>query len=113
MGEPILINDLAIRMINLSGLEVKNKENPEGDIEICEIGLRPGEKLYEELLIEGDSKKTEHPLIYIANEKFIEYDNLMEELEKLQSSIDKNDKDLVFSIISNLVEEWEKFNFEL
>ena len=111
MGEPILINDLAIRMINLSGLEVKNKENPEGDIEICEIGLRPGEKLYEELLIEGDSKKTEHPLIYIANEKFIEYDKLMEQLEKLQISIDKNDKDLVFSIISNLVEEWEKFNF--
>ena len=111
MGEPVLINDLAIRMINLSGLEVKNKENPEGDIEICEIGLRPGEKLYEELLIDGDSKKTEHPLIYIANEKFIEYDKLMPQLDKLKISLDKNDKATVFSIISNLVQEWEKYKF--
>ena len=112
MGDPVLIKDLAMRMINLSGLEVKNKENPEGDIEICEIGLRPGEKLYEELLIDGDSKKTEHPLIYIANEKFIEYNRLFSELEKLKISLDKSDKASVFRILSNLVEEWQQFNFQ-
>ena len=55
MGEPILIKDLAMQMINLSGLTIKDKENPKGDIEIICTGLRPGEKLYEELLIEDNS----------------------------------------------------------
>ena len=109
MGEPILIKDLAIRMINLSGLEVKDNDNPEGDIEISEVGLRAGEKLYEELLIDGDSKRTDHPLIYLAKEKYIEYNQLMRELDKLKIAIDKNDKPRLFSIISNLVEEWKQF----
>ena len=63
MGEPIKIYDLAEQMINLSGLKIKNLNNPNGDIEIKITGLRPGEKLYEELLIDGNPERTKHPLI--------------------------------------------------
>ena len=67
MGEPVLIKELAEQMIRLSGLKVKTKDEKDGDIEIVNIGLRPGEKLYEELLIDG-KRKTKHPLIFKANE---------------------------------------------
>ena len=63
MGEPILIKDLAIKMIKLMGKTLKDEENDKGEIEIKTIGLRPGEKLYEELLIDGKSVPTEHPNI--------------------------------------------------
>ena len=69
MGVPKKIIDLAREMIWLSGLREKNKENPDGDIEIIYTGLRPGEKLYEELLIDSNSMPTNHPLIYKALEK--------------------------------------------
>ena len=69
MGEPVKIMDLAKRMITLSGLKVKDQNNPNGDIEIVIAGLRPGEKLYEELIIDGDNiEKTQHPLIMQARE---------------------------------------------
>ena len=63
MGNPVKILDLAKQMIRLSGFSVKDKENPNGDIEIVVTGLRQGEKLYEELLIDAESQGTEHPLI--------------------------------------------------
>lgn len=63
MGEPVSILDLARRMIHLSGLDVKDDDNPDGDIEIVFTGLRPGEKLYEELLVSGDAMSTNHPKI--------------------------------------------------
>lgn len=70
MGEPVKIMDLAKRMITLSGLKVKNQNNPNGDIEIVIAGLRPGEKLYEELIIDGDNiESTQHPLIMQARER--------------------------------------------
>ena len=69
MGEPTLIKDLAKRMIHASGLSIKTQENPKGEIEIKYIGLRPGEKLFEELLINAESIKTKSPLIYRAVEK--------------------------------------------
>ena len=69
MGEPIQIKKIAQQMISLSGLTLKDDSNPEGDIEIVISGLRPGEKLYEELLIENNSLPTKHPLIYRAKEK--------------------------------------------
>ena len=69
MGEPVKIMDLAKRMITLSGLKVKDQHNPNGDIEIVIAGLRPGEKLYEELIIDGDNiELTKHPLIMQARE---------------------------------------------
>ena len=69
MGKPIKIKDLAEKMIRSSGLTVKSKANPKGEIEIKITGLRRGEKLYEELLIDAKSIKTEHPIIYKAIEK--------------------------------------------
>ena len=78
MGEPVKILELAEHMIELSGHTVKNDKNPTGDIEVITTGLRPGEKLYEELLIDGKSEPTKHPLIYRANEKLVELEKLKE-----------------------------------
>jgi FlaA1/EpsC-like NDP-sugar epimerase len=68
MGEAVKIDDLARKMIRLSGLEVREPKNPDGDIEIIYTGLRPAEKLYEELLISGNAVGTEHPRIWKARE---------------------------------------------
>ena len=76
MGEPIKIVELAERLINLSGMELKDENNPEGDIDIVFTGLRPGEKLYEELLIGDDVSSTEHKQILKANEEFIKKEEL-------------------------------------
>lgn len=83
MGEPVRIRDLAKRMINLSGLELKDAANPHGDIEIVTTGLRPGEKLYEELLIGDNVQPTGHPRIMTANEVMLEWDKLLLILEKM------------------------------
>jgi FlaA1/EpsC-like NDP-sugar epimerase len=72
MGEPVKIMDLAKRMIELSGLTIKTEDEPFGDIEIQITGLRPGEKLFEELLIGNDPQRTEHPRIIKASESFID-----------------------------------------
>ena len=72
MGKPVKIKDLAEQMISLSGLTIKNKDTPNGAIEINSTGLRKGEKLYEELLIDDKSEKTSHTLIFKANERFVE-----------------------------------------
>ncbi|MDC3073473.1 polysaccharide biosynthesis protein, partial [Prochlorococcus sp. AH-716-O13] len=87
MGEPIKIYDLAKKMINLSGLKLKDKYNPNGDIEILITGLRPGEKLYEELLIEKNSLQTTHPKIFKAQDKFVEWSKLDIEIKNLENSI--------------------------
>ncbi|MDC3315645.1 polysaccharide biosynthesis protein [Candidatus Thioglobus sp.] len=76
MGEPVRIYDLAVKMINLSGLELIDENNPEGDIEIQFTGLRPGEKLYEELLIDGKFSETENKLIMRTEEKMLPWDKL-------------------------------------
>ncbi|HCB64288.1 MAG TPA: polysaccharide biosynthesis protein, partial [Fusobacteria bacterium] len=89
MGEPIKIYDLAKRLISLSGMELKDKDNPEGDIEIIITGLRPGEKLYEELLIGDKVSKTEHKRILRAEEDFLS----SEELEKYISLLKKAEKE--------------------
>ena len=89
MGEPVKIYDLAKRLINLSGMEVKDKKNPDGDIEIIFTGLRPGEKLYEELLIGDNVSTTEHKQILRAEEDFLSstklesYFKLLEDAEKI------------------------------
>jgi len=85
MGEPVKIVDLASNLIKLSGLEVKSESNPYGDIEIRYTGLRPGEKLFEELLIGDDVGKTEHERIMCAHESFLPYSQykvILEELDK-------------------------------
>ncbi|ATR78814.1 polysaccharide biosynthesis protein [Moraxella osloensis] len=85
MGEPVKIMDLAKRMIMLSGLKVKDQNNPNGDIEIVIAGLRPGEKLYEELIIDGDNiEKTQHPLIMKAKEHFYSVDEIKNVVDAVQ-----------------------------
>ena len=108
MGEPIFIKTLAEKMINLAGLRVKNKTNPNGDIEIKYTGKRAGEKLYEELLISAESEKTLHPLIYKARENYINSEILLEELKKLRKYLQNFDYDSTFKVLKNLVPEWEK-----
>ncbi|MGV1015856.1 MAG: polysaccharide biosynthesis protein [Fluviibacter phosphoraccumulans] len=91
MGEPVRIYDLAERMIQLSGLTLKSPENPDGDIEIQITGLRPGEKLFEELLIQGASKISSHPRIMIAHEPFIDSIETCTELISLSQACEQND----------------------
>jgi len=103
MGEPVKILDLAKRMIELSGLDVKDASNPNGDIEITEIGLRPGEKLYEELLISGNPDKTAHSRIFKAQESFMPWNIFDKRLDELQNSLDQNDILMVESLLRGLV----------
>lgn len=83
MGESVKIIDLAKRMIQLCGLKEKNQDRPDGDIEIKITGLRPGEKLYEELLIGDNVKKTAHPRIMTAKEVMLNWDKLKPQLDRL------------------------------
>jgi len=85
MGESVKIIDLAKKMISLAGLQLKDKYNINGDIEIQYTGLRPGEKLYEELLIGDNVKGTQHPRIMQANEEFIKLDTLGNLLDNLEN----------------------------
>lgn len=89
MGEPLRIEDLARRMINLMGLTVKDESNPDGDIEIVYTGLRPAEKLYEELLIGENVTGTEHPMIMRAMEHHIPWPQLRDTLAELLEALDE------------------------
>ena len=111
MGSPVKINDLAEKMIKLSGLTLKDENNKSGDIEIIFKGLRTGEKLYEELLINAEAVKSEHPLIFKAEELGISFDLLMEKLSNLKNALDSYDENNVLKITSEIVPEWKnKFN---
>ena len=108
MGEPIFIKTLAEKMVNLAGLRVKNKNNPNGDIEIIYTGKRAGEKLYEELLISAESEKTLHPLIFKAKENYINSEILLQDLQNLRRYLQNFDKESTFELLKNLVPEWVK-----
>ena len=105
MGKPIKIYDLACQMIELSGLKIKDNLNPEGDIQILNLGIRSGEKLHEELLIDAKAKNTYHPLIYRAFEKSIPFDQLMEILNEMRLAIDNNNKSKVINSLIKAVPE--------
>lgn len=106
MGASIRIMDLAKSMIGLSGLSVKSGDNPDGDIEIVEIGLRPGEKLYEELLIGDNPQQTDHEQIMKANEKFIEWEILEAMLGELQLDIDEGKTKSAIAQLQKIVPEF-------
>jgi FlaA1/EpsC-like NDP-sugar epimerase len=91
MGKPVKILDLAKRMIHLSGFEVKDDDNPSGDIEITYTGLRPGEKLYEELLIGSNVMPTQHELIMSAEEDSLLWAEIELFLKKFSDAVDSND----------------------
>ena len=103
MGEPIKIFDLAVKMIHLSGLSVKDKENPDGDIEIRITGLRPGEKLFEELLIGDNVNKTKHPMIMMAQEDRLSWQQLNKVLEQMQTALDACDQSQLRELLVNIV----------
>ncbi len=110
MGQPIKIIELAKQMISLSGLTIKDNKNPNGDIEIVLTGLRPGEKLYEELLIDAKSKPTIHPLIFKANEKFLSKRELLPILDKLKNNLENQNNEEVIAIMRQLIPEWKVNN---
>jgi FlaA1/EpsC-like NDP-sugar epimerase len=91
MGQPVKIMDLARRMIQLSGLSVRDAAHPDGDIEIAVTGLRTGEKLYEELLIGDNPQPTEHPRIMKAHEPYVPWGQLKPELDALYVAAERND----------------------
>ena len=103
MGEPVRIYDLASRIVELSGLTLKDEKNPQGDIEITVTGLRPGEKLYEELLIGDDPKPTQHPRILKAHEKFVPWEQLQGQLRSLNLALSVNDVPVIRSFLQQLV----------
>ena len=108
MGDPVLIINLAKEMIRLSGLTLKDRFNPEGDIEIVYTGLRLGEKLFEELLIDGESIPTQHPLIFKAIESSINPEDLWREIDKLEKSIEISDEETSLQILSQLIPQWKR-----
>jgi FlaA1/EpsC-like NDP-sugar epimerase len=107
MGEPVRIGELARNMIELSGLAPRSEANPAGDIEIVEIGLRPGEKLYEELLIGNNPAPTGHPRILKADESFMPIDELSEKLERLAHALAAGSRVELMAILRELVPEFE------
>ena len=107
MGEPIRIYDLARTMINLSGLTVRDSARLDGDIEICEIGLRKGEKLYEELLIGNAPQQTQHSRIMQARETLLEWPDLSRSLDQLREALAQGDRDNSLELLSALVPEFD------
>jgi FlaA1/EpsC-like NDP-sugar epimerase len=103
MGKPVRIYDLAVNMIYLSGHLVNDERHPKGDIEIKVTGLRPGEKLYEELLIGDNPLPTAHPKIMKAHEDFLSWDELQQELEELKMALDSPDSELIREMLKKIV----------
>jgi FlaA1/EpsC-like NDP-sugar epimerase len=106
MGQPVEIDELARRMIKLSGLSVRDDSNPDGDIEIEYSGLRPGEKLFEELLIGGNVTGTEHPMIMRAIEPSPPWDEAREVLSELGIAVNRIDCRQVMSVLERAVREY-------
>jgi FlaA1/EpsC-like NDP-sugar epimerase len=103
MGEPVRIMDLAKKIIELSGLSVRDESNQAGDIEIEVTGLRPGEKLYEELLIGDNPEPTSHPRIMKAHEDFVEWPSLSEKLAELKEALAIGDSSVLRDLLGALV----------
>jgi len=103
MGPSVKVMDLAIRMIKLSGLTVRDAQNLDGDIEIEISGLRPGEKLYEELLIGNNPQPTSHSRIMKAHEEHVRWEDLEPKLSALEMAINVNDLEVIRSIITKLI----------
>jgi FlaA1/EpsC-like NDP-sugar epimerase len=108
MGEPVKIMDLARRMLHLSGLVERNSAHPTGDIEIAITGLRPGEKLYEELLIGNNPEPTAHPRIMKAHEPFLPWPELQLELQQLTVAAGNSDGPALDAVFHRLVQGYQR-----
>lgn len=107
MGEPVRILELARRMISLSGLVVRDANNPGGEVEIEVTGLRPGEKLYEELLLGNDPQPTQHPAIRRASEPFLPMRELEERLNALNLAVGANDVPLIRGLLQQIIPDYK------
>ncbi len=107
LGKPVKIIDLAKRMIELSGLSLKDDINSSGDIAIKTTGLRPGEKLYEELLIGDNPSPTSHSRIMTAQEEFLPWRALEAKLDELDAALSKNDVPLIRMLLKSLVSGYQ------
>jgi FlaA1/EpsC-like NDP-sugar epimerase len=107
MGHPVRIYELAKRMIELSGLSLRDVHQPDGDIEIVITGLRPGEKLFEELLIGDNPLPTDHQRIMKAQEDFLPYEQLLNKLAQLKAAIDQNNVSELRFLLKDLVSGYE------
>ena len=107
MGRPVKIIDLARRMVELSGLTVRDELNPSGDIELVVTGLRPGEKLYEELLIGDNPKPTQHPRIMKAHEQYLSWQQLQGKLNALSIAMSVNDVPVIRAQLQELVSGYQ------
>ncbi len=107
MGKPVRIDDLARMMIHLSGLEVKDETHPDGDIEIKYTGLRPGEKLYEELLIGDNVSETDNPLIMRAQAVMLAWDELKTVLVELYGAIESCDHEKLRKLLIQIVPDFK------
>ena len=107
MGEPVKLIELARDMIQLSGMSVKDESNPDGDIEIEITGLRPGEKLFEELLIDKKSTSTIHKKIMVGNDTFIEWAEVNLFLSQIENALETNDILSIHSILCTTVEGFQ------
>ena len=107
MGDPIRIYDLAKKMIQLSGLELLDENNPKGDIEIKYTGLRPGEKLYEELLVSDNYSYTENKLIMRAEEEMISWDILEPIIAEIKKATLSTDTEKTYKLLNELLPEFK------
>lgn len=107
MGEPVRILDLAKKMIHLSGLQVRDEKTPNGDIEITFTGLRPGEKLYEELLIGDNVLPTDHAMIMRAEEELLSWNELQEILGGLQEAMETSDHETMRHLLIKAVPDYK------
>ena len=110
MGQPVRIRDLARRMINLMGLTVRDEDTPDGDIAIRYTGLRPAERLYEELLIGNDVSGTNHPRIMRANEDYLPFDELLPLIEELRTAAEHLDRERAREVLKFAVAGYEPAN---
>ena len=107
MGKPIKIIDLARRLVQLSGLQVRDAQQPDGDIAFALIGLRPGEKLYEELLIGNNPTPTAHPRIMKAHETFMPWPELLAQLQLLQQAASQEDEKQIRCVLQTCVDGFQ------
>ena len=108
MGKPVKIVDLARRMIRLSGLSERTERDPHGDIALEYTGLRPGEKLYEELLIDGDASITAHPRIFHAHEEKVSWEEYQELLDNLTTACNRRDVERIYSMLKTYVSGFKR-----
>src|SRR5690606_26705701 len=107
MGKPVRIADLAKRMISLMGLTVRDEENPDGDVEIVYTGLRPAEKLFEELLIGTNVTGTEHPMIMRAMEHSLPWHQVQQVLDDMSLALTRFDCDKARQLLMQTVAEYK------